>query len=104
VCGLRQAAEREQAEANIKMRNSISEPQIMAVDSKPIDTVYDELRCVLAVIRHGDRTPKQKLKMKVRGRNPTRADLTRTFPTRIAHLCVVSVILPFYCSNIRTLH
>lgn len=25
-----------------------------------------ELRCVLAVIRHGDRTPKQKMKMEVR--------------------------------------
>lgn len=25
-----------------------------------------ELRCVMAVIRHGDRTPKQKMKMEVR--------------------------------------
>jgi inositol hexakisphosphate/diphosphoinositol-pentakisphosphate kinase len=29
------------------------------------DSPYGELRCVLAVIRHGDRTPKQKMKMKV---------------------------------------
>ena len=25
----------------------------------------EELRCVLAIIRHGDRTPKQKIKVKV---------------------------------------
>lgn len=26
----------------------------------------EELRCVIAIIRHGDRTPKQKMKMMVR--------------------------------------
>lgn len=31
----------------------------------PRHSPYGELRCVLAVIRHGDRTPKQKMKMKV---------------------------------------
>ena len=30
----------------------------------------EELRCVLAVVRHGDRTPKQKLKLKARRRRP----------------------------------
>ena len=27
--------------------------------------LQEELRCVLAVVRHGDRTPKQKMKMRV---------------------------------------
>ena len=35
---------------------------LMQVNSK------EELRCVLAIIRHGDRTPKQKIKLKVRDR------------------------------------
>mmetsp|Transcript_39332 Transcript_39332/g.111414 ORF Transcript_39332/g.111414 Transcript_39332/m.111414 type:complete len:1167 (-) Transcript_39332:153-3653(-) len=48
-----------------------SSPNVLLVD-EPDDAIdartnsLDELRCVLAVIRHGDRTPKQKLKMKVR--------------------------------------
>lgn len=29
-------------------------------------SVEEELRCVVAVVRHGDRTPKQKMKMTVR--------------------------------------
>mmetsp|Transcript_36118 Transcript_36118/g.91148 ORF Transcript_36118/g.91148 Transcript_36118/m.91148 type:complete len:1152 (-) Transcript_36118:379-3834(-) len=61
------AAEKEQ-EAGINLRSSTSEVQLVAMDSKDLnarESVYDELRCVLAVIRHGDRTPKQKLKMKV---------------------------------------
>ena len=53
---------------------------------------YEELRCVLAVIRHGDRTPKQKMKMKV-----TQAGLPRqqpaeppSFPTGAEPLGVIS--------------
>lgn len=43
----------------------------------------EELRCVLAVMRHGDRTPKQKMKMKVRP-PPSRAAAVRSAHTRHA--------------------
>ncbi|KAK1345092.1 hypothetical protein QTO34_013797 [Cnephaeus nilssonii] len=36
-----------------------------------------ELRCVIAVIRHGDRTPKQKMKMEVRHQKYEVLDITR---------------------------
>mmetsp|Transcript_13732 Transcript_13732/g.24396 ORF Transcript_13732/g.24396 Transcript_13732/m.24396 type:complete len:1129 (+) Transcript_13732:620-4006(+) len=32
---------------------------------RPQPELHEELRCVIAVVRHGDRTPKQKLKLKV---------------------------------------
>uniref|UniRef100_M4BKI9 Inositol hexakisphosphate and diphosphoinositol-pentakisphosphate kinase n=1 Tax=Hyaloperonospora arabidopsidis (strain Emoy2) TaxID=559515 RepID=M4BKI9_HYAAE len=49
---------------------SIAESELSEADSitdGDEDTAYqeEELRCVLAVIRHGDRTPKQKMKMNV---------------------------------------
>lgn len=34
-----------------------------------------ELRCVIAVIRHGDRTPKQKMKMEVKNRKYVKKQL-----------------------------
>ena len=41
----------------------------LQVEDRPIvPTTYGtmmELRCVIAVVRHGDRTPKQKMKMKI---------------------------------------
>ena len=41
---------------------------------------WEELRCVLAIVRHGDRTPKQKMKMRV-------TQVTIFFDVVIAHLC-----------------
>lgn len=38
------------------------------VDEEEDDASFEELRCVLAVVRHGDRTPKQKVKVKVMNR------------------------------------
>ena len=37
----------------------------MAVDPKVTLPRRQELRCVIGIIRHGDRTPKQKMKMVV---------------------------------------
>jgi len=34
--------------------------------TEPLEGTMLELRCVVGIIRHGDRTPKQKLKMEVR--------------------------------------
>jgi len=38
----------------------------LAFGSHPFSVHRMELRCVIAVIRHGDRTPKQKMKMEVK--------------------------------------
>lgn len=45
------------------------------------DESHEELRCVLAVIRHGDRTPKQKMKMKVT--QVTLMHITQQLPARL---------------------
>lgn len=42
---------------------------------------HEELRCVLAVVRHGDRTPKQKMKMKI-----TQVCIPRTHDMLLCHL------------------
>ncbi|KAK9917336.1 hypothetical protein WJX75_003277 [Coccomyxa subellipsoidea] len=51
-------------------RQATAEPNFLpyaAMDSSDEvdDRHYEELRCVLAIVRHGDRTPKQKMKMKI---------------------------------------
>ena len=46
------------------------------------DEGHEELRCVLAVIRHGDRTPKQKMKMKV----------TQVPPMSLLHVAHTTVV------------
>lgn len=45
---------------------TILQPLRHAEEPEEVGNSLDELRCVCAVIRHGDRTPKQKLKMTVR--------------------------------------
>ncbi len=40
----------------------------------------EELRCVLAVVRHGDRTPKQKMKMKITQVNSLHVTLFTSLP------------------------
>lgn len=55
-----------------------------------------ELRCVIAVIRHGDRTPKQKMKMEVRHQR------YQHFIIQYMVLCLIRVNIPclyyYYCS------
>ena len=48
---------------SLDMCGSISDS--MLFDNLDRGEAAEELRCVLAVIRHGDRTPKQKMKMKI---------------------------------------
>ncbi|DAZ95082.1 TPA: hypothetical protein N0F65_002976 [Lagenidium giganteum] len=45
--------------------NELNDPPALSMEDNQGDGEEEELRCVLAVIRHGDRTPKQKMKMHV---------------------------------------
>ncbi|KAL0037051.1 hypothetical protein WJX77_010637 [Trebouxia sp. C0004] len=52
----------------LPMSSPLDEPMFSAFDDDVADSAeegHEELRCVLAVVRHGDRTPKQKMKMKI---------------------------------------
>jgi hypothetical protein len=41
----------------------LSEANLLEATKTDERSTHEELRCVLAVVRHGDRTPKQKLKV-----------------------------------------
>lgn len=41
----------------------LSEANLLEATKTDERSMHEELRCVLAVVRHGDRTPKQKLKV-----------------------------------------
>lgn len=42
----------------------LSETHLLEATKTDERSTHEELRCVLAVVRHGDRTPKQKLKVR----------------------------------------
>jgi hypothetical protein len=42
----------------------LSEANLLEATKTDERSTHEELRCVLAVVRHGDRTPKQKLKVR----------------------------------------
>ena len=46
----------------------LKELSVSEFDMDPYEDVGEELRAVLVVLRHGDRTPKQKMKMVVTDR------------------------------------
>lgn len=58
----------------------ITPPPAKPVTKKLGNKQAEELRCVIAVIRHADRTPKQKMKMTVR--NPAFMELFRKYDLR----------------------
>jgi inositol hexakisphosphate/diphosphoinositol-pentakisphosphate kinase len=51
------------APTSVRRAKSVGGAELLALSDD--EGPQEELRCVLAVVRHGDRTPKQKMKMKV---------------------------------------
>ena len=52
--------------SDLDLRHANSPRNSMPGGGTPVNNDIEELRCVLAVIRHGDRTPKQKMKLRLR--------------------------------------
>jgi hypothetical protein len=68
VTAVTQAAKKAEDAAATPVPDGSSSPpdrERDAADGAEAERPHEELRCVLAVIRHGDRTPKQKMKLRV---------------------------------------